>query len=87
MPLFKIFRRRPLLVTPFSIWLKPLIKIKYSFINHWVYLEKDEIGRARVLIIDEAYRYFWVRLNEKQYRLFRWRCYPLGYWDKEEENG
>lgn len=72
--MINILKRRPFLITPWAIWIKPRLKLRYSFINHWVFEGLDEQGRARVLIVDEAYRYYWVRMTDKQYSFFVKRC-------------
>ncbi len=65
-----MFKRRPLLVTPFSIWLKPRLKIRYRDILFYIEHETDEQGRIRLQLVDEMDRAYWVRLTPKQYRIF-----------------
>lgn len=65
-----MFKRRPLFVTPFSIWLKPGLKIKCTDILFHLEHETDEQGRIRLQLVDEMDRAYWVRLTPKQYRIF-----------------
>ena len=66
--------KRPLLVTPFAIWIKPGLRIRYRDINHYVEHEQDAQGRTRIEIIDEHYRSVWTRLNPQQYKRFTRFC-------------
>lgn len=61
--------RRPFLVTPWSIWIKPGLKLKYRDIWHVNELEKVG-GKTRLHIIDEMDREYWIRLKPHQWRLF-----------------
>ena len=65
-----MFKRRPFLVTPFSIWLKPRLKIRYRDILFYIEHEIDEQGRIHLQLVDEMDRAYWVRLTPKQYRIF-----------------
>jgi hypothetical protein len=58
-------------VTPWAIWIKPRLKIRYRFIKFYLEHGTDEQGRVRVQIVDEIDRDYWVRLKPNQYRLFR----------------
>lgn len=68
-----MLHRRPLLVTPFSIWVKPRFRIRYRHIRFFLEHGKDEQGRAIVEIIDEADRAVWLRLKPRQLAILRCR--------------
>ena len=61
-----MLKKRPLLITPFSLWVKPGLKIRF-FLEHGA----DEAGRMQLQIVDELDREYWVRLKPFQYALFR----------------
>lgn len=58
------------LVTPWALWIKPHLKIKYIDIRFYKEHGTDEQGRIRLLIVDEMDREYWTRLKPWQYRLF-----------------
>lgn len=60
--------RRPLLVTPWSIWIKPGLQLKYRDIWHINELEKVE-GKTRLHILDEMDREYWVRVTPFQLKV------------------
>lgn len=62
--------RRPFLVTPWAIWIKPRLKIRYRNIRFYKEHGTDEAGRAILQVVDELDREYWVRLKPFQYALF-----------------
>lgn len=68
-----MIKRRPMMLTPFAIWIKPRLKIRYRYIKFYLEHGTDEQGRIRIQIVDEIDRDYWVRLNRRQYWLFRMR--------------
>jgi len=66
-----VIKRRPLLVTPWAIWLKPGLKIRYIDILFFKAHGTDERGRQRLQIVDEMDREYWTRLNPVQFAIFR----------------
>ena len=69
-----MIRRRPMLVTPWSIWIKPRLRVKYIDIRFWKDLGMDENGKQKVQLVDELDREYFVRLSPRQYRMLRWRA-------------
>jgi hypothetical protein len=67
-----MLKRRPLLVTPWAIWIKLRLRIPYCTIRLYVEHGEDERGRTRMQIIDEFDREYWVRLKPWHYKLFRY---------------
>ena len=60
-----MLKRRPLLVTPWTIWIKPKMRINYRDVHFWIENGTVERGRIRVMITDEMDRAYWVRLNPR----------------------
>lgn len=61
-----MLHRRPMLVTPWSIWVKPRFRIRYRHIRFFLEHGLDAEGRAIIEIIDEADRAVWLRLKPWQ---------------------
>lgn len=70
---FQVIRRRPMLVTYWSIWIKPRLRLRYDRVRFTVDQGEDEHGRTRVMIVDEMDRAYWVRLTPRQHRMLIWR--------------
>jgi len=69
-----MLKRRPLLVTPFSIWIKPRLKIRYIDVRFFKEHGADETGRIRIQLVDDIDREYWIRLKPFQYRILRFFC-------------
>lgn len=69
--LIRMLRRRPFLVTPWSIWIKPRLRIKYWNISFVRGYGKDERGRTILKIVDEMDREYWTRLSPLRFFLFK----------------
>lgn len=62
-----------MLVTPWVIWIKPGLKIRWRDFGFIDYAEELPDGKWRVKIIDEMDRAYWVRLKLWQMRIIeRW---------------
>jgi len=72
-----MFNRRPFLVTPWSVWINPHLKIRYRFIKFYLEHGMDDQGRIRTQIVDEIDREYWVRLKPWQHRMLSRR---VGHW-------
>lgn len=66
-----MLKKRPFMVTPWAIWIKPRLKLRYRYIKFYREHGTDEAGRIRLQIVDELDREYWVRLKPRQYALFR----------------
>lgn len=66
-----MLKKRPFMVTPWAIWIKPRLKVKYIDIRFYKEHGTDEQGRQRLQIVDELDREYWTRLTRLQYFLFR----------------
>lgn len=66
-----MLKKRPFLVTPFSLWVKPRLKIPYRNIRFFLEHGTDEQGRIRLQVVDELDREYWTRLTRLQYFFFR----------------
>ena len=66
-----MLKKRPLLITPFSLWIKPRLKIRFRDIRLFLEHGTDEQGRAILQVVDELDREYWVRLKPWQYIMFR----------------
>ena len=64
-----VLKRRPLLVTPWSIWIKPRLRGSFRNVRLWTERGMDNAGRICVMIVDNFDRAYWVRLNPRQYKL------------------
>lgn len=67
-----MLKRRTLLVTPWAIWIKPGLRIRYWDVRFWTELDMDERGRMRIMIVEELDRAYWVRLKPWQHKLLCW---------------
>jgi hypothetical protein len=65
-----MIKRRPLAVTPWFIWIKPRLKVRYIDIRFHREHGKDDQGKIRVQIVDDFDREYWIRLSPLRYRLF-----------------
>ena len=65
-----MIKRRPLLLTPWTIWVKPRLKIRYHDIRFHLEHGTDDQGRIRVQIVDESDREYWLRMTPWQYAFF-----------------
>lgn len=63
----RLFNRRPFLITPWSIWIKPRLKIPFIAVWAALYRGEDEQGRIRVELIDDFDRVYWLRLTPRQF--------------------
>ena len=66
-----MIKRRPVLITPWSIWIKPGLRVRYIDIRFYKEHGKDDQGRSIIQIVDEFDREYWTRLIGKRLSLFR----------------